>query len=110
MKDIEQRIDDALDELVHAVGSQVTKDYEQKNGIWEGMSPRNEISRQHTKALLLNIVNEARIDVVQKSYVQLNIESGKHEVWFKAFNPNGQKIAGTKKAYISELKAMKKEV
>ena len=48
-------------------------------------------------------VREAKIETARSSFVQLNVENGRGEVWFKVFNNAGQEIAGTKEAYINQL-------
>lgn len=47
----ELKIEQILENLVQEIGHQVTRDYESKNGIWEGMSYSNFISKK--KALNL---------------------------------------------------------
>jgi len=51
-----EAIDKVLDTLILEIGAQVTRDYESKHGMWEGMSISNEKTRIVAKATLSAMV------------------------------------------------------
>ncbi len=58
---------DVLVKLVLAVGSQVTEDYQSKDGLWEGMSIRNQQSLDEAEAQLQRICSSERLDEATKA-------------------------------------------
>ncbi|WOI85975.1 hypothetical protein [Rhodococcus qingshengii] len=53
-----QTIERIITKLVLAIGSQVTRDYESKHGIWEGMSIDNSDARNEALAAIEQIIRE----------------------------------------------------
>lgn len=55
-----EELDVILVELVHHIGKQVTDDYEMKNGLYEGMSIDNVLSKDKARAALHRLILKER--------------------------------------------------
>ena len=68
---MEDRVLDILNSLVQEIGHQVTRDYEFKGGIWEGMSISNENSRQKYAKTLLTLIQEEKDNDRKKFEIEM---------------------------------------
>lgn len=54
-----REVGEILNKLVLSIGHQVTRDYEEKNGIWEGMSYSNQKSLEKARKELTQSLSDA---------------------------------------------------
>jgi hypothetical protein len=64
----EEEVDFYLTNLVLEIGKQVTRDYEDKHGIWEGMSVSNTKTKNLYKDKFLDILKSQRQMIVKEIY------------------------------------------